>query len=423
MGKTITEKILARASGKASVSPGEHLSVTSRCPYTMESVLGRRRGPDHVKEVGLNKVYDAQKVMIVMGHPGTTSWEGVSEKHLAIKKWAKEVGIPQQNVYDLGRAGIEHVFIGEKGWALPGEVLFESGNGHTTTLGALGCFAVTTSYGSGGFLATGRTWIQVPKSAKFNITGKLPKGVTARDVFEYVFRQVGPSGATGQVMEWTGSTIDAMTMDERFTLTSQALFTGALTGIIAPDKTALDWVKARAVQDFDPVYSDPDAEYAAVHNFDVSNLVPQVAVPPKRHSLTDVTEVLGKKIQKGFIGSCANGRLEDMRLVAKILKGKKIHPEVMLNITPATPEVLKACVKEGLMEIFINAEAAIPSPACGQCYGANTPLAGDEVCISSSTCNYPGRMGSTKAEIFLASPATVAASCLEGMIADPRKYL
>jgi 3-isopropylmalate/(R)-2-methylmalate dehydratase large subunit len=220
MGKTITEKILARASGKASVSPGEHLWVTSRCPYTMESVLGRRRGHDHVKEVGLKKVYDPEKVMIVMGHPGTTAWEGVSEKHLALKNWAKEMGIPQKNIFDLGRSGIEHVFIGEKGWAVPGEVLFESGNGHTTTLGALGCFAITTSYGSGGYLATGRTWLPVPKTAKFNITGKLQKGVTARDVFEYVLREIGPAGVTGQVMEWTGPVIDGMSMDSRFTLTS-----------------------------------------------------------------------------------------------------------------------------------------------------------------------------------------------------------
>jgi 3-isopropylmalate/(R)-2-methylmalate dehydratase large subunit len=263
----------------------------------------------------------------------------------------------------------------------------------------------------------------VPKTAKFNITGKLQKGVTARDVFEYVLREIGPAGVTGQVMEWTGPVIDAMSMDSRFTLTSQALFTGALTGIINPDKTTLDWVRPRAVMPFDPVVSDPDAEYSRVYNFDVSKLVPQVATPPKRHMVKDVTEVVGKKVQKGFIGSCANGRIEDMRMIAGMLKGRKIHPEVMLNITPATTEVLLQCVKEGLMETFINAEAALPSPACGQCYGANTPLAGAEVCMATSTCNYPGRMGSTEAEIYLASPATVAASCIEGKIADPRKYL
>jgi 3-isopropylmalate/(R)-2-methylmalate dehydratase large subunit len=190
-----------------------------------------------------------------------------------------------------------------------------------------------------------------------------------------------------------------------------------------PDAKTLDYVRSRNPEPFEPLVSDPDATYAQVYEFDVSDLVPQVVPPPERYHVHPVSEYAGTAVNRGFVGTCANGRMEDMRLVAQVLKGRKVHPEAILNITPATVGIYKQCLKEGLIDIFFEAEAAVHHPCCGQCWGANTPLAAGDVCVASSTCNYPGRMGSKDAEIYLANPASVAAACVEGKITDPRAYL
>jgi 3-isopropylmalate/(R)-2-methylmalate dehydratase large subunit len=420
MGKTITEKILAKASGKSDVSPGEFVHVGTRRPVVLGGI---GRGIGKFTDVGAKKVFNPKLLKIVDGHFGATASGRVAEIRRTMKEWARQMGIPRENIFELGRQGIEHVVSAEHCWALPGEVFFEVVNGHTSLLGALGAFAVTLSYGSGAFLVTGRTWIQVPETVKFNIKGHLPHGVVARDVAEYVLRQVGGAGAPYQVMEWTGPVIDAMGMAGRFTLCTNALFTGAWTAIVNPDKTTLDYAKARTKEPFEPLVSDPNAKFAKVYDFDVSQLEPQVVPPPKRDTAKPISEVLGVKINRGFIGSCENGCIEDMRLAAKVLKGRKIHPDISLNITPATSSVYLQCVKEGLMETFLTAEATVPPPCCGMCIGYNTPLSKGDICVATNTCNYPGRMGSTDAEIYLGSPATVAASCIEGKIADPRNYL
>ena len=251
----------------------------------------------------------------------------------------------------------------------------------------------------------------------------MQNGVTARDIYEYILGQIGGAGAPGQVMEFTGPVVDAMSMDDRFTMCCGALFTGAWTAIVNPDKKTMEYVRARTEEPFEPLTSDPDASFAKVYNFDVSKIEPQVVPPPKRDTAKPVSQFQGTKITKGFIGSCFNSRIDDMRIAAKILKGKKIHPEVVLNITPGTVEIYKQCLREGLLEIFLDAEVTVPPPACGMCTGRNTPLASGDVCVSTSTCNYAGRMGSQEADIYLGSPATVAASCIEGRITDPRNYL
>jgi 3-isopropylmalate/(R)-2-methylmalate dehydratase large subunit len=189
-----------------------------------------------------------------------------------------------------------------------------------------------------------------------------------------------------------------------------------------PDAKTIDYVRSRNPEPFDPLVSDADAKYAKVYEFDVSDLVPQIVPPPERYHVYPVSQYEGTPVNRGFVGSCDNGRMEDMRMVAEVLKGRKVHPDVIFNITPATVDIFRQCVKEGLMEIFLDSEAAVHHPNCGQCFGANTPLGGGDVCVASSTCNYPGRMGSKKAEIYLANPATVAAACIEAKITDPRKY-
>lgn len=421
MGKTIVEKILARAAGKSEVSPGDYIEVSSRCPLTMGAGLGR--GPTQLRATGLNKVFNPRMVCIVDGHTGATASHQAGENRRQSREWAKQVGIPPENIYDIGRGGIEHVVAADHAWGLPGEVVFQVINGHTATLGALGCFAVTLSYGSGAYLLTGKTWVRVPHTVKVVLTGTVPHGVLARDIFEYVLRQIGPAGAAGAVLEWTGPVVEQMDMDGRFTLCCNALFTGAWTAIINPDQKTLDYVRQRTRETFDPLYSDPDAHYLKVFQFDVSNLAPQVVPPPKRHTAQPVGELEGKPINRAFIGSCANGWLDDLRVAARILKGHRLHPEVILNITPGSVAILKQALKEGLIETFVDAGCVVPTPNCGMCWGANTPLAAGDICISTGTCNYPGRMGSKDAEIYIASPATVAASALEGRITDPRKYL
>ena len=414
MGKTITEKILARAAGTKEVSPGDYIEVTSRCFFI----------PGSTRHVGLaDKVFDPKRIAWVDGHTGSTASNQAAQNRSSGLEWAKRVGIPMENIYALGRQGIEHMVAADNAWARPGEVFFEGNNGHTTALGAFGAFAITLSYGSAAYMMTGKTWIRVPDSVKFIMKGTLPKGVYARDVFEYVLGQIGPSACPGMVMEWVGPLIDEMDMDARITLTDLALFTGAWTGIINPDQKTIDYVRTRTDEPFEPLVSDDEARYAKVFEFDVSNLVPQIVPPPKRYIVKNVTELEGTPINRGFVGSCANSRMADLRLAAQVLRGKKLHPEVILNITPGTVKIYQQAIHEGLVDIFIDAGCLIASPNCGMCWAANTPLAAADVCISTGTCNYPGRMGSKDAEIYLGNPALAAASCIEGKIVDPRRFL
>ena len=420
MGKTITEKILSRAAGK-DVFPGEYIEVSSRLPFTLAPVV--RRGPDQFDATGATKLFDPKMIRMVDGHFGSTASGNCGEERVKSRRWAKKMGIPEENIYELGRSGVEHVVAGDHAWALPGELFFQAVNGHTTTLGALGSFAVTMSYGSGGYMVTGKTWIRVPESVKVVVKGTLPPGVIGRDVSEYILGQIGPSAAVGMVMEWTGPVIDQLSIDGRFSICCNALFFGAWTAIMNPDAKTIDYVHSRNPEAFEPLVSDADAEYANVYEFDVSGLVPQIVPPPERYHVHPVSQYEGKPVNRGFVGTCDNGRMEDMQMVAEVLKGRKVHPDVIFNITPATVDIFKQCVKEGLMEIFLESEAAVHHPGCGQCAGAYTPLGSGDVCVASATCNFPGRMGSKTAEIYLANPATVAAACIEAKITDPRKYL
>jgi 3-isopropylmalate/(R)-2-methylmalate dehydratase large subunit len=424
MGKqNIVQKILAHAAGKDQVATGEYLAVRSSRPITLCGDT-MARGPQQMLQTGATEVFDPKMIKIVVGHMGAGGSSVLGELRRRFRVWADEVGVPRENIFDLGHQGVEHVVAGEECWALPGEVYFSVTNGHTTSLGALGGFAVTLSYESGAYLITGSSWIQVPKVARFILTGTVEKGVYSRDVYEYILGQIGPTGTPGQVIEWDGDYVAGLDMDGRFALCANALFSSAWTAVIQPDQTTLDYVRSRTSDPFTPLYSDPDAEYAQRREFDVSSIGPQIVPPPERTRVYPVSTYGGMKISYGFIGTCANGRLEDMRVAAKILKGKKVHPDVLLNITPGSTSIYKQCIKEGILETFVEAGAFLPPPACGMCVaGANMPLGVGDICLSSGTCNYPGRMGSEKAEIYLCSPATVAASAVAGCVVDPRNFL
>jgi 3-isopropylmalate/(R)-2-methylmalate dehydratase large subunit len=421
VGKTITEKILAKAAGKREVFPGEYLEVSSRCPTPMGN-FGLRGGLELCVDWKVG-VFNPTLIKIIDGHFGATASHNAAVARMANREWAKAVGIPAENIYSLGRGGIENMFAAEKAWALPGEIYFQGVNGHSSTNGALGAFSTTLSYGRGAYFMTGKTWVRVPRSVRIIINGTLAPGVCARDVFEYVLSQIGPTGAGDAVIEWTGPVIDVLSMSERFSLASLAIFTGAWSAIMNPDQKCLEYVRARTKETFEPQTSDPDANYLEQYEFDISRLQPQVVVPPKRHTIKAIAEVEGTPINRGFIGSDAGSWLEHLRMAAHILRGKKIHPGVILNVTPGTTNILLRALDEGLVKTFLEADCVMPVPNEGMEWGANTPLSADEVCIATGQTNYPGRMGSNQAQIFLANPMTVAASCLVGKIVDPRRYL
>jgi len=416
MGKTVTEKILAKASGKKEVSPGEYVFLTSPCP-----VPGIGRGKEYFEDD--IKLFDPQMAIVMDDHMGASGWNAfdTENRRAATWKWAKELAIPRSNIFI--NKGIGHVISGERCWPLPGSVYLSITNGHSTTLGGLGAVALTLSLEAMAYMVLGRTWLRVPESIRFVLTGRLQDGVMARDISDFVLGKIGPAGAPYKVIEWTGPVIDDMSMDGRFSICNDAVHSGAKTCIVNPDRKTIDYVRARTTEHFEPLVSDPDAAYAKTYYYDLSDLEPQVVEPPKRWTVKPVGKFADIEINRAFIGTCFNSRMEDMRIAARILKGRQIHPNVRLNITPGSVEVLKQASHEGILEIFIDAGCEIPMPSCGMCGGFATPLAAGDVCIATGTCNYPGRMGHHDSKIYLGNPATVAASAIEGRITDPRNYL
>ncbi|MEM1728744.1 MAG: 3-isopropylmalate dehydratase large subunit [Candidatus Jordarchaeales archaeon] len=375
---------------------------------------------DIYEELGLDRIWDPEKVVALIDHWTPAPSIDAAVVHAMCRRFVKKYGI--KNWLDM-REGICHVVLPEKGFVKPGDLVVGS-DSHTTTYGALGAFA--TGMGATDMaivLATGEIWFKVPSTVKFNVEGKLQPMVMGKDIILHIIGEIGVEGASYKAMEFAGNTIRELSMDARFTLCNMAIEAGGKTGIIEPDEKTLQWIKERARQPFKPVYNDPDAEYEEVIDVDVTNLEPQVAKPPSPENSVPVSEVEGVKIDQAFIGSCTNGRLEDLRIAAKILKGRKVADMVRAIVIPASKEVYLKAMKEGLIEIFLEAGCVVCNPTCGPCIGAHLGLlAPGEVCISSSNRNFVGRMGSKDAKIYLASPATVAASAVTGEITDPRKF-
>ncbi|MGB9714193.1 MAG: 3-isopropylmalate dehydratase large subunit, partial [Candidatus Bathyarchaeales archaeon] len=308
------------------------------------------------------------------------------------------------------------------GHVRPGELIVGA-DSHTCTYGALGAFG--TGIGStetAAVFATGKIWLKVPETIKINVEGSFQKFVTAKDLILNVIGQIGADGATYKAMEFAGSTIERLSVSERMTLCNMAVEAGVKTGIVNPDEKTLAYVKDRTSGLLKPLKSDPDANYERIIDINVDGLEPQVACPHSVDNVKAVSEVEGTPVDQAFIGSCTNGRIEDLRLAASIIKGRKVKNGVRMLVTPASQEVYLNALKEGLLEIFVEAGACVCSPTCGACFGGHMGLLADgETCISSSNRNFVGRMGSPKARIYLASPATVAASAIKGEITYPRE--
>ena len=416
----ITEKILAKASGKKTVHSGE--IADANVDMIMVHDLTGPLAVEAFKKIGVQKVWDNQKVVVILDHQVPAESVKAAELHKTMRQFAKDQKL---RIYDVGKGGICHQVMPEKGHVVPGTVIVGA-DSHTCTYGAFGAFA--TGIGSteaAAVFATGKIWLKVPEAIKVNVTGQFQKYVTPKDLILSIIGRMGVDGAIYKSAEFTGPTIKSMSMAGRMTLCNMAVEMGAKNGIIEPDETTRKFLEGRtskALPNFESLKSDKDAVYERTMEFDASSMEPQVACPSSVDNVKPVSEVGNVPIEQAFIGSCTNGRIEDLRLAAQVLKGKRVKDTVRTLVIPASQEVYRQALNEGLMEIFTDAGAMVCGSACGPCLGGHIGLlAAGEVCVSTSNRNFIGRMGSTQASVYLASPATVAASAVTGKITDPRK--
>jgi 3-isopropylmalate/(R)-2-methylmalate dehydratase large subunit len=414
----ITEKILAKASGKKTVQAGE--IVKANVDMIMVHDLTGPLAVEAFKKIGIEKVWDKQKVVVILDHQVPAESIKAAELHITMRQFAKDQNL---HIYDVGRGGVCHQVMPEKGHVIPGTVIVGA-DSHTCTYGAFGAFA--TGIGSteaAAVMATGKIWLKVPEAIKMKVTGGFGKYVTPKDLVLKIIGELGVDGAIYKSAEFRGQTIREMSMAGRMTVCNMAVEMGAKNGIVEPDETTRKFLQGRVktLPDFEALSSDRDADYTQTVEFNVSELEPQVACPSSVDNVKPVSEVGDVQVEQAFIGSCTNGRIEDLRLAAKVMKGKIVKEGVRALVIPVSMEVYKQALTEGLTEIFTDAGAMVCGAACGPCLGGHIGLlAAGETCVSTSNRNFIGRMGSKEANVYLASPATVAASAVTGRITDPR---
>ena len=419
MGATMTEKILARHAGKARVEPGDLIDV--RVDLVMANDITAPLAVNEFRKIGVERVFDPQRVVFVSSHFTPAKDIQSAQQASVMRKFARE---QQTRFYEVGRGGIEHVVLPEQGLVVPGQVVVGA-DSHTCTYGGVGCFA--TGMGStdiAAALATGEVWMRVPPTIKFVFTGKRPTWVSGKDMILNTIGKIGVDGARYSAMEFTGEAIADLSMEGRLTMANMAIEAGAKAGIFPVDEKTLEFVSARAQWPYEVVESDPDAKYAAVYTFDVSQMEPTVACPYEPANIKPVSQVDRDPIDQVFIGSCTNNRIEDLRIVADILRGRKIHPNIRCIIIPGSVAVERQALREGLLEVFQEAEAVISTPGCGPCLGGYMGVLGPgERAVSTSNRNFRGRMGHRDAQVYLASPAVAAASALLGRVASPAEVM
>jgi len=420
MGQTITEKILAFHAGRDEVRPGEMVDV--RVDMALANDITAPLAIEAFRDMGAERVFDPGKVVLVPDHFTPARDILAAENCAMMRNFAREQGLV--HYYDVGRVGIEHVLIPEMGLVLPGEVIVGA-DSHTCTYGALGAFS--TGVGSTDMamaMALGEIWLRVPESMKLEYTGELQPWVGGKDLILYTIGRIGVDGARYRAMEFHGPAIDAMSMDGRFTMANMAVEAGAKNGIFRVDDKTRAWLQGRARRNFQVFSSDPDSSYAEELTFDVSGLEPQVAFPHLPSNVKPVSQAGEVEIDQVVIGSCTNGRLEDMEVAAGILAGREVHPRVRTIVLPGTRAILKEMVRRGWMEIFLDAGAAVSTPTCGPCLGGHMGvLAEGERAVSTTNRNFVGRMGHTGSEVYLAGPAVAAASAITGRLTDPREVM
>lgn len=420
-GMTLAEKVLVRASGVESVVPGQ--IVEGQVDLAMMHEQGAQTvGPFH--DMGAEKVWDPDRVVIAIDHWVPASTEGAAVLHRILRKFAAETGLP--HFYDVGNHGICHQILAENGWVVPGDLAVGT-DSHTNMLGAMG--AVATGIGPtemAAVLALGRLWLKVPPTLNVRVHGSFGKGVTAKDLILRVLGEIKTTGATYKAVEFSGPTIQGLSMPERFTLCNMTTEMGAKCGMVAPDAATYEYLAKIAKHPMHPLSPDSDAHYERVIDIDVDGMPPMVACPYSPDNVRPLTEVVKEhvKVDQVFLGSCTNARIEDLREGAALMKGQKVHAGVRFIVSPASTKIYEQCLREGLIEIFTTAGAVFTNSSCSACFGGNMGiLAPEEVCASSSNRNFPGRMGAKEARIYLMSPAATVAAAIAGEIADPRELL
>ncbi len=415
---TIAEKIFAIHSGDAEVEPGQIVNADVDV-IMMHEMLGMRVA-DIYAELNLESIAHPDRVVVLLDHWTPANSIDVAVVHKTTREFVKKYKIT--NWFGMTE-GICHQVVPELGFVWPGALMVGT-DSHTCTYGAFG--ALSTGIGSTDcaiLLAEGKLWFKIPESMKINLVGSIPFYITGKDIILKITAEIGTEGANYQSLEFHGDAVSALSVDSRMTICNMAIEVGAKAGIIEPDQKTLDWLHNRVKREFKIIRADPEAQYTSEITIDVNELEPQVAKPHSPENSVSVGEVQGIKFDQGFIGSCTNGRMEDLRITAKILKNKQVHKDVRLIITPASKEIYLSAMKEGLIKIFIDAGALVTHPTCGVCLGILGTLAPGEVSLSTSNRNFIGRQGSRDAQIYLASPATVAASALKGEITDVREFL
>jgi len=412
----ITEKILARAASQKEVQPGEIIEAQVDLAMSHDGT-----SPPTIKTFRqmAQRVWDPDRIVIVYDHNVPANNAGSAEFQRITREFAREQGI--KNIYTHGE-GICHQILPEKGYIKPGTVVVGA-DSHTCTYGAFGAFA--TGMGAtdmAAVFANGKTWFMVPSAYKIIVNGMLSAYVTAKDVILYIIGEIGSDGATYKALEFGGDTIDFMDVSGRMTIANMVIECGAKNGIMEPNRATLDYLKKRGVAGFDVIKSDTDSHYEREYHFQVHDLEPQIACPHNVDNVRPVSKVSGTHIDQAVIGSCTNGRLEDLHIAADVLKNKTVHPDVRLIVVPASRQIYLDAMEEGIIKTFLNAGALVCNPGCGPCLGAHMGvLTEGEVCVATTNRNFVGRMGDPNSEIYLANPAVVACSAIYGEIRDPRE--
>ncbi|MCQ4575139.1 MAG: 3-isopropylmalate dehydratase large subunit [Candidatus Brocadiales bacterium] len=416
MVMTLAENIIAAHTEQGEVRAGEF--VYAGVDFCLGNDITAPIAIKEFENAGIDRVFDRKRIALVPDHFTPNKDIASAEQVKILRGFAQRHRL--EYFFEIGRMGIEHALLPEMGLVLPGELVIGA-DSHTCTYGALGAFAVGVgSTDLAACFATGKVWLKVPETIRFVFDGKLPRWSSGKDLILHVIGDIGVDGALYKVMEFTGPAISSLPMDDRFAICNMAIEAGAKTGIIATDGVTEDYVKGRAKRDYRPYSANGNGGSVETRSYDASKISPQVALPSLPSNVRPVEELSGVKIDQVVIGSCTNGRISDLRIAAGLLQGRQVHPSVRLLIFPATQEIYLQAMKEGLMDTFVRAGAAVSTPTCGPCLGGHSGvLAEGERCLATTNRNFPGRMGHPKSEVFLCSPAVAAASAVTGSITHP----
>ncbi len=417
MGMTITEKILAAHAGLDSIRPGQLIQARIDLALANDITLPLALGP--FREAKGTEVFDPEKIVVVLDHFNPAKDIQSAEMLVQARRFAKEVGLT--HFYDIGEMGIEHVLLPEKGLVLPGQLIIGA-DSHTCTYGALSAFS--TGVGSTDFAAamlTGECWFKVPETMRFELTGQPRAWVGGKDLILYIIGEIGVDGALYQAMEFSGEGVASLAMSDRFTVTNMAVEAGAKNGIFPFDDITRTFVQDNGSKEYVVYESDDDADYIQTMRIDLDRLEPLVALPFSPENVRPVSEVKGIRLDQVVIGSCTNGRIDDLRVAASILRGRKVARGTRLIVIPGTPSIMLEALAEGIAQDIIHAGGAMSTPTCGPCLGGHMGiLARGERAVSTTNRNFVGRMGHPESEVYLASPAVAAASAVAGVLMDPR---